>query len=424
MRRRGATWKSTATSPAAIRTRCCRSSTAAARPWAAGCCGAGCTAPCAIRGVLEARLDAVAGAAEELPLRGPARPLKPIGDVERIMTRVALGSARPRDLCRLLLACSAAARAAQRRPGLPAARWQASAELGEFPRPRGPPGPRAHRQPAGGHPRRRRDRPGFDEELDELRGISENAADVLLADRDRERERTGLSLAQGRLQPRARLLHRAGRSQSERAPGDYQRRQTLKNVERFITPELKEFEDKALSSKSRALAREKAALRGLLDSLQRGLAALRASAAAMAELDVYATLAERAQSLELAARRFSDAPARGRAGTAPGGRTGRRRAVSSPTTRCSTTAPHAADHRPEHGRQVDLYAPERADRAAGLCRQLRAGAGRALSVGGPHLHAHRRRRRPGQRPLDLHGGDDRDRQHPAQRQRAQPGADG
>jgi DNA mismatch repair protein MutS len=85
------------------------------------------------------------------------------------------------------------------------------------------------------------------------------------------------------------------RSQSERAPAHWHRRQTLKNVERYITDELKEFEDRALSSKSRALAREKALYDGLLDSLRADLPALRDSAAAMAELDVFACLAERAQ---------------------------------------------------------------------------------------------------------------------------------
>ncbi len=98
------------------------------------------------------------------------------------------------------------------------------------------------------------------------------------------------------------------RSQSDSAPADYQRRQTLKNAERFITPELKEFEDKALSSKSRALAREKDLYEGLLRALQEQLAELRASAAAIAQIDVLATLAERASSLDFCRPQFSDAP--------------------------------------------------------------------------------------------------------------------
>jgi DNA mismatch repair protein MutS len=98
------------------------------------------------------------------------------------------------------------------------------------------------------------------------------------------------------------------RSQANEVPVEYQRRQTLKNVERFITPELKEFEDKALSSKSRALAREKQLYEDLLVRLQMQLHELRACAAAIAELDVYATLAERSHSLELCRPVFSDRP--------------------------------------------------------------------------------------------------------------------
>ncbi|MEL7044714.1 MAG: DNA mismatch repair protein MutS, partial [Pseudomonadota bacterium] len=96
------------------------------------------------------------------------------------------------------------------------------------------------------------------------------------------------------------------RSQSDVAPSDYQRRQTLKNVERFITPELKEFEDKALSSKSRALAREKQLYDQLIVRLQEDLRELRACAAAMAELDVFANLAEVARRLGFCRPEYSD----------------------------------------------------------------------------------------------------------------------
>ncbi len=87
-------------------------------------------------------------------------------------------------------------------------------------------------------------------------------------------------------------------------------------------------------------------------------------------------------------------------------------------------APAARDHRSEHGGQVDLHAPGRADRRAGPHRQLRARHRGADRAGRPDLHAHRRRRRSRRRALDVHGRDDRDRQHPAQRDRAQPGPDG
>jgi DNA mismatch repair protein MutS len=96
------------------------------------------------------------------------------------------------------------------------------------------------------------------------------------------------------------------RSQSEQAPAEYVRRQTLKNAERFITPELKTFEDKALSSKSRALAREKALYEALLERLNEDLAALQDTAAALSEIDVLANLAERAESLSLCQPEFCD----------------------------------------------------------------------------------------------------------------------
>ena len=98
------------------------------------------------------------------------------------------------------------------------------------------------------------------------------------------------------------------RSQSERAPLDYQRRQTVKNAERFITPELKQFEDKVLGSRDRALARERELFDGLLDRLIAELAPLKRLAAALAFTDVLASLAERAVSLRYVRPELSDTP--------------------------------------------------------------------------------------------------------------------
>lgn len=97
---------------------------------------------------------------------------------------------------------------------------------------------------------------GYDDELDELRAISENAGAYLLEIEQRERDQTGLSTLKVGYNRVHGYYIEISRAQSEQAPDTYQRRQTLKNVERFITPELKTFEDKALSSKSRALTRE------------------------------------------------------------------------------------------------------------------------------------------------------------------------
>jgi len=231
--------------------------------------------------------------------------LKPIGDMERILTRVALRSARPRDLTRLLSSLAA----------LPVLR----AELGNCGTPR-----LSHlSEQAGNYPdlcdllgRAIIENPpviirdggviaeGYDSELDELRQISTNAGDYLLEIERREREATGIpTLKVGYNRVHGYYIE-ISRAQSERAPTEYIRRQTLKNAERFITPELKEFEDKALSSKSRALAREKALYDALLEKLNDQLAALQDTAAAVSEVDVLANLAERADSLGLCQPEF------------------------------------------------------------------------------------------------------------------------
>ena len=138
---------------------------------------------------------------------------------------------------------------------------------------------------------------GFDPELDELRALNTNAGEFLLAMEEREKASTGISSLKVGFNRVHGYYIEISRGQSDNAPVEYIRRQTLKNAERFITPELKEFEDKALSAKSRALNREKHLYEQLLETLNQDLAQLQACAAAVAELDVLATLAERAHSL-------------------------------------------------------------------------------------------------------------------------------
>jgi len=147
---------------------------------------------------------------------------------------------------------------------------------------------------------------GYDKELDELRQISSNAGDYLLEIERREKEATGISTLKVGYNRVHGYYIEISRSQSDRAPVEYIRRQTLKNAERFITPELKTFEDKALSSKSRALAREKGLYDDLLERLNEQLGQLQDTAAAVAEIDVLANLAERADNLRLCRPRFCD----------------------------------------------------------------------------------------------------------------------
>ena len=139
---------------------------------------------------------------------------------------------------------------------------------------------------------------GFDEELDELRALSEGVNEKFLELENNERQRTGLSsLKFGYNRVQGYFIELA-RGQAERAPANYQRKQTLKNVERYTTPELKVFEEKVLSAQVKALAREKWLYECLLTELLQYLPTLTALSSAIAELDVIASLAERAHSLK------------------------------------------------------------------------------------------------------------------------------
>jgi DNA mismatch repair protein MutS len=139
--------------------------------------------------------------------------------------------------------------------------------------------------------------PGVDAELDELRSIAEHGDAFLLALEQRERERTGIANLRVTFNKVHGYYIEVTSSGLDKVPADYQRRQTMKNAERFVTPELKAFEDKALSAQERALAREKWLFEHLLDALQPHLGALGALARALASLDVLAALAERSATL-------------------------------------------------------------------------------------------------------------------------------
>ncbi|MGI9289631.1 MAG: DNA mismatch repair protein MutS [Pseudomonadales bacterium] len=232
--------------------------------------------------------------------------LQPVGDMERILSRVALRSARPRDLSRLgesltQLPLLQAACAPLQSPQIAALTQQ----LGEFPQLQklldtalidNP--PMVLRE--GGVIKT-----GFDPELDELRSISTSASDVLLDLEKQEREATGInSLKVGYNRVHGYYIE-ISRGQADKAPAHYTRRQTLKNAERYITPELKTFEEKALGSQAKALLREKELYEVLLDTLNMQLQDLQQSAAACAELDVLSNLAERSVALDLCCPEFA-----------------------------------------------------------------------------------------------------------------------
>lgn len=137
--------------------------------------------------------------------------------------------------------------------------------------------------------------PGYDAELDELRTLAADNGDFLLQIEARERERTGIPNLRVEYNRVHGFFIEVTRGQTDKVPDDYRRRQTLKNAERYITPELKSWEDKVLSAKDRALAREKWLFEQLLDALAQYVPNLSAAATALAELDTLAALGEHAR---------------------------------------------------------------------------------------------------------------------------------
>ncbi|MFC1751033.1 DNA mismatch repair protein MutS [Pseudomonadota bacterium] len=261
------------------------------------------------RSLLNQRLHAVETLMDNHNFEAPREILRHIADVERILARVGLKSARPRDLAQLrdtlaLLPDLRNSVAALSSPLIE----DISMRMGEYP------DLHKHLEQAviENPPVVIRDggviATGFDAELDELRGISENAGQYLLDLEVREKQRTGIATLKVAYNRVHGYYIEVSKAQSENVPIDYIRRQTLKGTERYITPELKEFEDKALSAKERSLAREKALYESLLEGLLPYLARLQSSATALAELDVVANLAERADTLSLNKPQLTDEP--------------------------------------------------------------------------------------------------------------------
>ncbi|WP_297324280.1 DNA mismatch repair protein MutS [Nitrosomonas sp.] len=147
---------------------------------------------------------------------------------------------------------------------------------------------------------------GYDAELDELRALQNNCGEFLLQLEMREKERTGIPNLKVEYNRVHGFYIEVTHAHSEKIPDDYRRRQTLKSAERYITPELKAFEDKALSAQDRALAREKYLYDGLLQALLKYVHALQKIAVSIAEIDVLCALAERAQALDYSAPHLSD----------------------------------------------------------------------------------------------------------------------
>jgi DNA mismatch repair protein MutS len=254
-----------------------------------------------------ARLEAVAHlrGGPQQTLRGQ---LKGSSDIERITARIALRQVRPRELLALQLTLQKAEQLAPVSIGLPALLTTIFDDL------QPPAGCAALlcryilAEPAalirdGGVINH-----GCDAELDELRGIQTNCDAFLLDLEGREKARTGIANLRVQFNKVHGFYIEVSQGQTSRVPADYRRRQTLKNAERYITPELKAFEDKALSAQERALAREKWLYEQLLDELQQFIPALSRLARAIASLDALCALAERSLTLNWAAPVFVKEP--------------------------------------------------------------------------------------------------------------------
>ena len=243
------------------------------------------------------------------PVEALQATLKDIGDLERILTRIALRSARPRDLAHLRDSLALLPELRRLAAPLPAERLQALAtQCGEHAAERA----LLERALVATPPVLLRDggviAEGYDADLDELRRISTHADQYLEDLESRERARTGIANLKVGYNRVHGFYIELTRGQAAGAPPDYIRRQTLKGAERYITPELKDFEDKVLSARERALGREKQLYDELLDALAGDLPALQATAEAVAELDTLANLAERARTLELVLPALVDEP--------------------------------------------------------------------------------------------------------------------
>uniref|UniRef100_UPI0035B1BF53 DNA mismatch repair protein MutS n=1 Tax=Hylemonella sp. TaxID=2066020 RepID=UPI0035B1BF53 len=263
--------------------------------------------PARDRGPAQQRLDAIT-ALRSGPWQKLREQLKGCSDVERITARIALRQVRPRELVALQQTLQKTEQispvlegqtgllgqiAQQLRPPAGCAELLARAILPE---------PAALVRDGGviNH--------GFDAELDELRAIQTNCDGFLIELETRERARSGIANLRVQYNKVHGFYIEVTSSNLDRVPEDYRRRQTLKNAERFITPELKAFEDKALSAQERALAREKWLYEQLLDQLEPHIPALTRTARALATLDVLCTLTERSLTLDWCAPQFAAEP--------------------------------------------------------------------------------------------------------------------
>jgi len=259
--------------------------------------------------VISQRQLAVSEFIESLDQQKVHELLRKSGDIERILTRIALNSARPRDLVRLRTALHCL-------PAIEALLKDTQSDLinnlaktlGPFSQAQTLLDDAIADEPAAVIRDGGVIRPEFDSEFQELHTLSKNSGDFLVQLEQREREQTGISTLKVKYNRVHGFYIEVGKAQALNAPEHYIRRQTLKNAERYITEELKEYEDKVLSAREKSLAREKFLYQSVLDQLQPDLSAMQLMAQSLASLDVLCNFAERAISLNFCRPKLVNEP--------------------------------------------------------------------------------------------------------------------
>ena len=267
-------------------------------------------APSTLPEQIQARQNAVTALLDGEQRQAVRERLSPVGDMERIVSRIALRSAPPRDLARLRIALAQLPNLRVRMKALAAPHLaELMAGIDDFSAIEA----LLQRAIVESPPATIRDggviAQGHHAELDELRNLTERSADWLRNLEMSERRRTGIStLKVGYNRVHGYYIETSKAVAADAIPPEYVRRQTLKSAERYITPALKSFEDKALTSRARALRLEKSLYDALLAELADQVSPLRRTAAALAELDCLASFAERAECLGFAAPTFTETP--------------------------------------------------------------------------------------------------------------------
>jgi len=265
--------------------------------------------PISDRNILGRRQLAVGEFIERIDLNSVHDLLRKCGDIERILTRIALNNARPRDLVRLRQALHCL-------PALTNLLSTANTELlkglsdklGPFEQPQQLLDAAILDEPAAVIRDGGVIRPEFDSEFHELHTLSKNTGEFLVELEQRERQQTGISTLRVKYNRVHGFYIETSKAQATDVPEHYIRRQTLKNAERYITEELKEYEDKVLSAREKALAREKYLYQSVIDQLHPALLEMQAMAQSLAQLDVLGNFAERAVALDFCRPTLSDEP--------------------------------------------------------------------------------------------------------------------